>query len=478
MICGSCRRSEAPRDVWPLTRTRRSGSRTARASFTSVARKVTAPSWRFRPEAVRHARSSGASSPHGNGIGSPALQTAGGSPSRIRWRGILLMPSAGGKPHPVVPNGFGHAWDASSRLYFVTANPQGGTALQFVAIDSNEGILRGVPRTIGLVTGSLWELAASAERPPDRRFRGGGVPASHAPCSHARWSLALGRRGTAIRGPRHRRLSGRLARQPAGGVRQRHSRAYRRSGSWISRPASGAGCSFRAKTSAQTGPAWMPDGRHIVLSRLMDVQRRDELARRRRRQRRRGDPDPHGATRAWVGCSPRRRTARASFTRRRTTTASSRSSAWIWRAASPTPDHGRPGQQVRHRHLARRPDDGRHRDSRGRHPALPHRDRRRSDATADDRLRAHAAPVLLAGREVDLRPAEPPQHLPRSGERRRSRAGDPLPRRRPVSRGADDLARRALSLLLPRQRRLVALAGHRRGRRALTPTPPPEPAVP
>ena len=177
VICGSCRRSEAPRDVWPRTRTRRSGSRTARASFMSVALE----SHRTIMEVPAR--------------GGAPRALLGGDQSTWEWNriscsadgrwisledqmaGILLMPSAGGKPHPVVPNGFGHAWDASSRLYFVTANPQGGTALQFVAIDSNEGILRGVPRhdRAGhrLALGARRSRrTASASRLPRRRHPG------------------------------------------------------------------------------------------------------------------------------------------------------------------------------------------------------------------------------------------------------------------------------------------------------------------
>ena len=184
--------------------------------------------------------------------------------------GILLMPSAGGKPHPVVPNGFGHAWDASSRLYFVTANPQGGTALQFVAIDSNEGILRGVPHTIGLVTGSLWEAAASGN--------GLRIAASEEEASRHLTRLALTPGGASPSGGEEPLSAGRVIDgYPAVSPDNRQvayvSDILGHSEVWILdlETRQRRRLQLPGDDITQTGPAWMPDGRHIVLSRLMDV---------------------------------------------------------------------------------------------------------------------------------------------------------------------------------------------------------------
>src|SRR5262245_52031453 len=108
--------------------------------------------------------------------------------------------------------------------------------------------------------------------------------------------------------------------------------------------------------------------------------------------------------------------------------------------------------------VAGRPVDRVHCIGRPGHPALSDGGLRRVRATADDRIRADATPVLLSGRQVDLHPAKPPQHLPGPRGGRPTRAGYSLPGGRALPRGADDLTRRQVPRLLPRERRVVALA--------------------
>ncbi|MGH9368184.1 MAG: protein kinase domain-containing protein [Thermoanaerobaculia bacterium] len=75
---------------------------------------------------------------------------------------VLLLSAAGGAPRMLL-NGRSHAWDASGeRLYYLTRDPTGGTRLQVVGIDAS-GRVRGTPRTIGLMTGILRDLAVSRD---------------------------------------------------------------------------------------------------------------------------------------------------------------------------------------------------------------------------------------------------------------------------------------------------------------------------
>ena len=72
---------------------------------------------------------------------------------------VMLMPMAGGKPHEVVKGSY-PAWDgASHRLYFVNRDLRGGTRLQVVEMEEAGGRPRGAPRTFGLMTGILRDLA-------------------------------------------------------------------------------------------------------------------------------------------------------------------------------------------------------------------------------------------------------------------------------------------------------------------------------
>jgi serine/threonine-protein kinase len=76
---------------------------------------------------------------------------------------IFLMPAQGGPPSFLV-HGTGHAWDASgNRIYFLTRDPTGGTRLLSCEVEEKTGRLRGNPRTVGLMTGILRDLAVSRD---------------------------------------------------------------------------------------------------------------------------------------------------------------------------------------------------------------------------------------------------------------------------------------------------------------------------
>jgi Tol biopolymer transport system component/predicted Ser/Thr protein kinase len=71
----------------------------------------------------------------------------------------LLVPAAGGTPR-ALPQGSSYSWDPSGkRLYYLTRDRPGGTRLQSVEIDEGSGKVSGGGHTVGLVTGTLRDLA-------------------------------------------------------------------------------------------------------------------------------------------------------------------------------------------------------------------------------------------------------------------------------------------------------------------------------
>ncbi len=76
---------------------------------------------------------------------------------------IYLMSARGGSPNRLAL-GTGHAWDASAgRIYFLIRDPKGGTRLLAADVDEANGRLRGEPRTVGLMTGILRDVAVSRD---------------------------------------------------------------------------------------------------------------------------------------------------------------------------------------------------------------------------------------------------------------------------------------------------------------------------
>jgi len=77
--------------------------------------------------------------------------------------GVFLMPAGGGTPAKLV-SGFSHGWDASSRhLWTLVKDPTGGTRVQSFDVDLDRGALRGTPKTVGLFTAYLRDLAVSGD---------------------------------------------------------------------------------------------------------------------------------------------------------------------------------------------------------------------------------------------------------------------------------------------------------------------------
>jgi len=76
-------------------------------------------------------------------------------------RKILIMPAKGGQPRQLL-DGISHVWDPSGqRLYYCFHELSGGTRLLSVESDESTGRLKGDPKSAGLVTARLNDLAIS-----------------------------------------------------------------------------------------------------------------------------------------------------------------------------------------------------------------------------------------------------------------------------------------------------------------------------
>ena len=183
--------------------------------------------------------------------------------------GIFLMPAGGGEPRNVL-TGFSHSWDGSSRrLYFVSLDVQGGSRVQFAEIDSAEAAVVGAPTTISLMIAALSGSGGLAGRAADRRGGGSGFPQSHAAASRSR-------RGVRRWGAEEPLSTGRVTDaypsvSPDGRRVAYTSDVLGRTEIWILDIESGQRSRLQlpGEDLVQIGPAWMPDGRRIILTRLL-----------------------------------------------------------------------------------------------------------------------------------------------------------------------------------------------------------------
>ena len=76
---------------------------------------------------------------------------------------LTVIPAGGGAPRELTQGAY-PVWDPSGRrIYYVTRNLRGGMRLQELDFDDVNGKPKGAPRTVGLMTGSLRELALSRD---------------------------------------------------------------------------------------------------------------------------------------------------------------------------------------------------------------------------------------------------------------------------------------------------------------------------
>ncbi len=182
--------------------------------------------------------------------------------------GIFLMPASGGRPRALL-TGFSHGWDGTSRrLYYVALDPQGGSRVQFVEIDPDRGVVRGIPRTITLMTASLWDLAVSRD--------GLQVAVAEEAGSRNLTRLPLAPGGGAATGPEEALSTGRVTDaypsvSPDGRRVAYVSDVLGHPEVWILDLESGRRerLQLPGEDLAQIGPVWMPEGRRLLLSRLL-----------------------------------------------------------------------------------------------------------------------------------------------------------------------------------------------------------------
>jgi eukaryotic-like serine/threonine-protein kinase len=206
--------------------------------------------------------------------GSQEINRIGSSPDG-RWisfetqiQGLYVVPAGGGKSQALLA-GFGHTWGSSgSRIYSVASEAQGGARVQFAEIDPARGEVRGEPRTIALVTGSLWELAVTRD---ERHI---AVSEEEASRNLTRLPLATG--GGSPSGPEESLTFGRVTdAYPTVSPDNRRvafsSDALGKTEVWILDLESRRRSRLQLPGAdlSQISSVWMPDGKRIVLSRLL-----------------------------------------------------------------------------------------------------------------------------------------------------------------------------------------------------------------
>jgi serine/threonine protein kinase/sugar lactone lactonase YvrE len=182
--------------------------------------------------------------------------------------GIFLMPSTGGDPGNLL-TGFSHAWDGSSRrIYFVSLDPQGGSRVQFAGIDPARGSLVGAPATVSLMVAALWDLAVSRD--------GSQIAVAEEAASRNLTRLPLAPGGGSPAGPEEPLSTGRVTDgypsvSPDGRRVAYTSDVLGRTEIWILdlETDQRQRLQLPGEDLVQIGPAWMPDGRRILLSRLL-----------------------------------------------------------------------------------------------------------------------------------------------------------------------------------------------------------------
>jgi Tol biopolymer transport system component len=184
-------------------------------------------------------------------------------------QGVFLMPSAGGKPHPLT-RGFGHSWDtASGRLYVIVSDPQGGSRIELIEVSPDGQVARNGPVTVALLTSDLMQLAVSRD---GLRI---AVPELEAARNLTRLPLAAG--GGAPSGPEEPLSSGR-ATDSYPSVSQDGRRVAQVSDILGHMEVSILDLETRRRQRlalpgediAEVSPNWMPDGRQLVISRSQE----------------------------------------------------------------------------------------------------------------------------------------------------------------------------------------------------------------
>ena len=181
--------------------------------------------------------------------------------------GLLLMPSAGGKPR-ILLQGFGHAWDVSTgRLYFIVRDPQGGSRIQFV--ETRDDPFTAVRSTVSLMTSDFLELAVTGDGPriatPEQESArnltrillepGGGAPAG----PEEPLTTGLVTDSYPSVSPDGKRVA--IVSDVLGHMDVRILDVESRRSERLQLP---------GEDVAQVSPVWMPDGQHLLISRSLE----------------------------------------------------------------------------------------------------------------------------------------------------------------------------------------------------------------
>ena len=180
---------------------------------------------------------------------------------------IFILPIAGGRPRKVV-NGTSHVWEPSGKLlYYCVRDPGGGTRLQSISIDERTGDITDQPRTVGLMTGLLSDLAVSHD--------GQQLALTEAEHSMNLTRLPLTADGSAPAGAEEVLSAGQVidhmpSVSPEGRRIAYISNRLGRDKLWILHADSKRmeALQFSDNDLGVTGPHWFPDGQRLITQRL------------------------------------------------------------------------------------------------------------------------------------------------------------------------------------------------------------------
>ena len=182
--------------------------------------------------------------------------------------GIFLMPAGGGEPRNVL-TGFSHSWDGVLAAPLLRVPGRAGRKPRPVRRDRlREGAVGGAPTTISLMIAALWDLAVSRD--------GLQIAVAEEAASRNLTRLRLDPEGGTPVGAEEPLSTGRVTDaypsvSPDGRRVAYTSDVLGRTEIWILDIESGQRSRLQlpGEDLVQIGPAWMPDGRRIILTRLL-----------------------------------------------------------------------------------------------------------------------------------------------------------------------------------------------------------------
>jgi eukaryotic-like serine/threonine-protein kinase len=181
---------------------------------------------------------------------------------------VFVMPAAGGTPRQIF-RGFSHAWDANPRaLWTLSRDLNGGDRVEVYDFAPESGAVRGAPRTVGLLTAHLRDLAVSRD---GRRL---AIVEDETSRNVTRLPLAAG--GGEPAGPEEPLSTGHVIDSypqvsPDGGRVAYISDTLGRLEVWIQdlETRRSHRLQLPGEDLAQVSPAWMPGGKELLVVRYL-----------------------------------------------------------------------------------------------------------------------------------------------------------------------------------------------------------------